>query len=917
MQKQLRSFLTGNLINLSVALAGLILLVFGLTLGQNAWQSTRDISHTKRINGVVDALLAAADAQARERGLTSALIGSRSPGQIPDELAALRAEVDANWQHVNTQLEMVATELAENGPNAIAARTRELQPALDAFAEIRARVDRQLTSGGEQVSMKRWFEATTELNARAAALRLELMLATGAPDELMRINLLIRENAARLAENAGQLRGLLAYYAASGEPMPDDQLEMAHFAYRLAHSNRSELMVSTSELDGYPPLAQQLASLDGQTSDPGAQMLAAAVSGDYPLTADQWYQVTTRRINQIFALISTASAMAIEHLRERAHQNQVKLLIYLLLAAIAVALAMLSLRRVHTNAELLFFENEMRETILQSVADAVIAVDENGLIRYLNPIAQDLTGWTLAEAQGQHYSKVFQLYNRLHTSMTDPIATCIEHNMVIVLSEGHVLINREGAETAIDDSCAPIRNANGELGGAVVVFSSKERERNSDRILTYHATRDALTDLYNRRAFERQLRELIEHARTTGDCHTLAFIDLDNFKAVNDTGGHTAGDQMLRQIAFLMRRHVRDTDVLARLGGDEFGLLLKKCNGKQAFHVVGKLLEAVRELRFPWNGNTFQVGMSVGLVEIAEDSPVPDEVVREADAACYAAKEKGRNHIQLYSPENTELTRRQGQMQWVSRITEALDENRFVLFCQEVRPLKKHLPPHLELLLRMRDRDGELIPPNAFIPAAERHGIMPDIDRWVVESVSRKIGPLLQREPKLIININLSGTTLSDPDATDHLTDIIRQHGIPPARICFEVTETAAVANLETTAALMQHLRHQGFHFALDDFGAGLSSLTYLKNLPVEMVKIDGTFVRRLPDDPVAAAMIEAIGNIAGLMEICTCAEFVENETILDRLRELNIDYGQGYFFGRPFPLSEWSKSPKELVSPE
>lgn len=901
MNKQFRSFLTVNLVNLSVVLAGLMLLAFGLVLARDAWQARQAIGEVQKANLAIDALLAATDAQARERGLTAALIGSPPPGAVPADLIDLHEEVGRAWRRVDEGMADVIEDLPADSP--ILQRLSTQRQAREALAARRSKVEEYLLDRGDAPTLDDWFDTATNLNAADAALRLELMLATPMPADTRRLNLLIRESAARLAEYAGQVRGLVAFHAASGEPMAEEQLEMARFAFRLARRYRRELLQAASELDHNGRIAEPLEALSRTSSAPAASMLDAAETGAYPLSAEAWYRVTTASIDRVFDLIDATSRLTLERLHERARRELTALLVYVLLAGSAVALALLSLQRVRANAELVFLHKEMSETILDSVADAVIAVDEAGRVRYVNPIAEELTGWPLSEARGESYQRVFRIMNRLHTSMTDPIGASLNEGLVVILSEGHVLIDRQGREVPIDDSCAPIRNQHGEVAGAVVVFSSKERERNSDRILTYHATRDALTDLYNRRAFERQLHDLAEQARRDNVCHTMAFIDLDNFKVVNDNGGHAAGDQMLRQIAFLMKQQVRDTDVLARIGGDEFGLLLRQCTARQAGTVAEKLLGAIRELRFPWNGRTYKVGLSIGLVEITAESPSIEELVREADAACYAAKDRGRNRIQVYSPKDMELARRQGQMQWAARITQALDENRLALYCQAIEPLRSDQPRCLEVLVRLLTREGEVITPDAFIPAAERHGIMPDIDRWVVEQVCRKIPPLLDADPRLRIHVNLSGLTLSDPELVTKLADIVDRHGLDARRICFEVTETAAVASLDTAVNVMERLSLRGFSFALDDFGAGLSSLTYLKNLPVDMVKIDGAFIHGLHREPVDAALVDAIARIAGLMGIRTCAEFVENAACVEKLREIGIDYAQGFHFDRPIPL--------------
>ncbi|MCC5859390.1 MAG: EAL domain-containing protein [Ectothiorhodospiraceae bacterium] len=905
----LTAFLTGNIVNISVSVGAVIAAFLGLLLAQDSWRAYRAIEEFTRVQDSIDALLAATDAQARERGLTAALMSApeRHDATLPS-LTELRAEVDTAWDSTRERVDAVLARSAGDHV-AVARRFDSLTEALYAVRALRHQIDTERQADSGPAMHEEWIETTSALNAQAVALREELMFITEAPPEVARLNFLVNSKGARAAEYAGQVRGLLAYYAEARQPMPASLLEHTHFAYRRSMNHLSELLLAADAQVGVqPPVAAAINDIHAYRTEferAGTRMLESAAVGDYPLNVGQWWTVSTSFINLIHALTTQVSEQAIAQLRSNARAYAVTLTAYLAIVAIAAILAMLSLLHVRRNAQRVFVEKEMSETILASIGDAVVVVNADGSIHYLNPIAAELTGWPQEEGQGRPYGEIFTLYNRLHSSETDPVATCLEENRIVVLTEGHVLIARDGREIPIDDSCAPIRGPDGGIIGAVLVFASKERLRESDSILSYHASHDALTGLYNRRAFEQQLREALEDARTNGCRHVLAFIDLDNFKIVNDTAGHAAGDQMLRHVSFLMRRLVRESDVLGRLGGDEFALLLRHCTPNQAQEVARKLLDAVRDLRFPWNGTTFQTGLSIGLVGIDSLAPNIEALIRDADAACYTAKEKGRNHIHVYRADDQRLAQRQGHTAWAARLSEAIDENRLELFCQPIHPLKRGHPRRSEILLRMRGRRGGLIGPGAFIPAAERHGMMPDLDQWVIAHACIQAAPVLLRDQNRILNINLSGTTLSDPEIGPRIIQLVERHGVQPSRICFEVTETAAMASLDTAVAIMEELRAAGFSFALDDFGSGLSSLHYLKELPVDLIKIDGHFVRKLSGDPVAKAMVAAIVEIAGLMAIRTCAECVEDAETLAALEQMGVDYVQGYHLRHPGPLAD------------
>ncbi len=432
---------------------------------------------------------------------------------------------------------------------------------------------------------------------------------------------------------------------------------------------------------------------------------------------------------------------------------------------------------------------------------------------------------------------------------------------------------------------------------------------NLARQLTYQASHDAMTGLANRLLFEKRLVKAIDTAKNEHVEHALCYLDLDQFKLVNDSCGHVAGDELLRQLADLLSGLVRTRDTLARLGGDEFGVIMEHCDMAHAERKANELREAIEKHHFIWEEKHFNVGVSIGLIPINDASVDIAEVLGAADNACYAAKEKGRNRVHVYKPDDTSIVQRHGDMQWMARISHALEANEFEMYYQPIVSLNSASDnqAHYELLIRMRGQDGELIAPSGFLRAAERFNIAAEIDKWVIRNVFNWLsGPSACVKNLFLCAINLSGQSLGDErflEFVKKMLDSLDQNIVE--KICFEITETAAIANLTRATQFISALRERGCKFALDDFGSGLSSFAYLKNLPVDYLKIDGVFVKDIANNPIDMAMVKSINDIGHVMGKKTIAEFVENAEILEKLREIGVDYAQGYHLGRPASIHD------------
>lgn len=552
----------------------------------------------------------------------------------------------------------------------------------------------------------------------------------------------------------------------------------------------------------------------------------------------------------------------------------------------------------------MFAEKERAQVTLQSIGDGVISTDGQGLIEYLNPVAESLTGWRVDEARGRPISEVLNLVDELtRAALENPLLRALERRESSGPSDHPVLVTRSGQEIAIQESAAPICDRQGRVIGAVIVFHDVTKERRLKRALSYQASHDALTGLINRREFDNRLHTAVLAAQREEGEYALLYVDLDQFKVVNDTCGHQAGDRLMRDITGLLQTRVRASDTIARLGGDEFGILLETCNLEQATRIADSIRQSIRDYRFTWGTSTLSVGASIGVVEIGSETESVAAVMSAADIACYAAKDAGRNRIHVYDGDG--VSSRHREMHWVSRVTRATEENRLELYFQPIVSIgDANLLAFHELTVRLRD-DGRLVLPGEFIPAAERYNVMPTIDRWVVQQAIERVRAHQARSSSpLLLAVNLSGTSLNEQS----FLEFVLQHASDPAiarSLCFEITETAAVTNLSNASYFMRELQVRGCKFSLDDFGSGLSSFMYLKTLPVDFLKIDGQFIGQVATDPVDRSMVEAITKVGRALGIFTVAECVESHDVLQELQRIGVDFVQGYYMAQPRPIAE------------
>lgn len=557
-------------------------------------------------------------------------------------------------------------------------------------------------------------------------------------------------------------------------------------------------------------------------------------------------------------------------------------------------------------------EKQRNLITLKLLKDGVITTDNECNIESMNPVAEGLTGWPSYEAKGIYLDNVFKLIDiNTRERIINLGKDCLQSGKPIETNASLVLVDRFNNEHPIELSLSPNNSLNLESGGLVLIFKDASETTRLTQEISHQASHDSLTGLLNRQEFEYRLDKALTSAITHDVQHVLCYLDLNQFKIINAQAGHTAGDAILKQAAEQMQRHMRSIDVFARLGGDEFSVLLVNTTIEHARAIAQELMDTIRSATFTWQDQHFEIGLSIGLISIDKHSQDPAQILTRAELACFIAKDHGRNTMHVYRKEDDELTRRHTEMMCAAGITGALQEGRFRIYCQPIVALspKKKESLRYELLIRLTDPQGDLIMPANFIPAAERYGLMSSIDRWVIRTAFHSYNDIFGEGSGVQISINLSGNSLNDDSLLEFIKCEIDSTKIDPGTVCFEITETAAISNLDHVSHLILELKKIGCRFALDDFGSGLSSFVYLKNLPVDYLKIDGSFVHDMIDDTIDHAMVEAINQVGHIMGIGTIAECVESDEVVEMLRALGVDYAQGYAMGYPVPIEGLKQS--------
>ncbi len=554
--------------------------------------------------------------------------------------------------------------------------------------------------------------------------------------------------------------------------------------------------------------------------------------------------------------------------------------------------------------------NDLMSMLLESTGEGIFGIDKSGLCTFVNHAAQKMFAYSLSELKG------YPMHQLTHHSHKDGSAYP-EENCPIYDAfragesryiENEVFWRKDGSYFPVQYSSYPINDDKNRITGSVTVFRDVTESLAMTQKMHYLASHDSLTSLLNRYSFEQRLNSALQSSKRERIQHVVCYLDLDQFKVINDTCGHLAGDEMLKMVAHLLKQTIRNSDILARLGGDEFGLLFENCPINHAHEITQKICQSIKDFRFMWDDKIFNTGCSIGMAAITTETESVQSIMSKIDSACYIAKDKGRNQVHISSHEDRETTRHQGEMQWVSEIRKSLDNNRFLLYQQTILPSDplSQEGQHFEILIRMLDSHNKIIPPGAFLPAAERYDLMAELDRWVIRSTFKWLAEKIAQSNKVdFCSINLSGQSIGDKKLYQFIIEQQQRYQVNPEIICFEVTESAAVTHLEQAVNFMNQLKDHGFLFALDDFGTGMSSFAYLKNLPVDFLKIDGSFVKDILDDPIDRAMVKSINEIGHIMGLKTIAEYVENKAIQTELFHMEVDYLQGYGIAKPKPCED------------
>lgn len=550
---------------------------------------------------------------------------------------------------------------------------------------------------------------------------------------------------------------------------------------------------------------------------------------------------------------------------------------------------------------------EFAEVTLKSINDGVITTDRYGKITFVNPYVEKLIGLTFEEVKGVYLKDVVMLVKEdTRETIISPVGDCLLDNQTIDIDTNCALQRSNGSFLPIAVSVAPIQDINGKVRGTVMTLHDVSEAYELQRKLSYQASHDHLTGLYNRRELESELQRALLNAKRDKQVHALCYLDLDQFKVINDSCGHSAGDLFLRRISEYLKEDLRKSDVFARVGGDEFALLLLNCTQSEAQKVAANILKKIGSFRFSWQGRVFQVGVSVGLVSITEHTSSTAELLAQADVACFAAKDGGRNRVHMYQADDMELKRRRDEMSMVSYVREALAEDQFEIHLQPIVPTNGLQDrTHYEVLIRMMSSENLCVPPGVFLPAAERYQLMSSIDRWVVSKSLALMKHQREINASISLSINISAQSINEENFLEFVIAEMQANDMDGSDVCFEITESEAINNMQHAVHFIEQLQKLHCKFALDDFGTGVSSFEYLKNLPVDYLKIDGTFVKNIDKNKIDQAMVRAIHEVATVMGMQTIAEFVENEASFHMLGELGVGYAQGYWIARPKSAEE------------
>lgn len=897
-------------ISLSILFLAAIITVLSFEIIHEEYNELATARAMLRANTIADELIVADSSVALERGLTTLALGYAVKGSIPgtllDRISELRIKNEHAWARI-----AVAVSAEASGTNKNLARFLQNSVVEKGRMDAMRRKVDHCFSGNNRcaVSWGEWVATSSGFIVANEHLRESMLGEIARPQRVAMLNLSVKRLAWLAAEYAGRERAVIAYHVSAALPLPAPVLENLQEWRGIVENSLDELVAARGDGKLDPEIASAVTTMHRvffesfETSR--RNVYAEAAAGDYPVSGMQWLDGATQAIESILRVSDAVSAETKMSALSAVERNTTKFAWHVVMLIAGFFAVPFAVFRVLQTANELFNQKELAEVTLHTIEDAVITVTVDGRVGSMNPAAENLTGWREDDARGRPLGKVFR--TKRQSSSGDrpgPVAECLAEGRVVCLSGDALLIRRDGAEMSIEDSAVPLIDRNGKLSGCMLVFYNADDAHHAPHLLSYHATHDALTELFNRREFEKRLGNLVEDKRASDTQHVLCMLDLDRFKIVNDACGHAAGDKLLRQLAYQLKGKVRKSDMLARLGGDEFGALLENCSMDHAWQIAEDLRRAVTDFTFQWEGKSFNVGVSIGMVQIVPGAEGAAELMKAADAACYAAKDGGRGRIHVAAPPDGGKRKDDKGSNWTERLQSALANGHFVLFAQEIRKLRNADGiARYEFLLRMADGE-DLIPPLAFLPDAERHGLMLEIDHWVINEAMRVMSEMKGAEPRIFF-INISGASLASDGFAAYVSQCATKYGVDPAMVCLEVSETVAMLNLERLQNLAGQLKPAGFRFGLDSFGSGLAPLYQLKGLPVDFVKLDGRFVRGLSDDVMAQTTLHAIGEICKVMGVAAVAAYVESATALELLPEIGIDLASGTAIRPPEALVE------------